>query len=189
MPREPTATGWSLGRSWPRATRATPGGSGTCRFLTIKLGDVAVAQGKLDDAARAYGDGLVIAKKLAAGDPSNTQWQRDLSVSFVHLGDVAVAQGKLDDAAQAYSDGLASFRRSWWRATPPTPTGSGTSRFPTIASVTWRWRKASWRTPRRPTATGWRFAKQLVAGDPSNTQWQRDLRFPHRAWRRGGGPR
>ena len=72
-----------------------------------KLGDVAVAQGKLDEAARAYGDALAIGKKLAAGDPGNTEWQRDRSVSYSKLGNVAVAQGKLDAAARAYGDGLA----------------------------------------------------------------------------------
>jgi Flp pilus assembly protein TadD len=72
-----------------------------------KLGDVAVAQGKLDDAARAYSDGLAIVKTLAAGDPSNTEWQRDLSVSYHNLGDVAFDQGKLADAARNYSGGLA----------------------------------------------------------------------------------
>src|SRR5205814_6178272 len=54
-----------------------------------RLGNVAVAQGKLDDAARAYGDGLVIRNKLAAGDPSNTAWQRDVWVSYWKLADLA----------------------------------------------------------------------------------------------------
>jgi tetratricopeptide (TPR) repeat protein len=71
-----------------------------------KLGDVAEAQGKLEEAARAYGDGLGIAKKLAAGDPSNTQWQRVLYVSYIKLGDVAEAQDKLKEATRAYGDGL-----------------------------------------------------------------------------------
>jgi hypothetical protein len=37
---------------------------------------------------------LAIAKRLAAGDPSNTEWQRDLSVSYEKLGDVAELEGK-----------------------------------------------------------------------------------------------
>jgi tetratricopeptide (TPR) repeat protein len=71
-----------------------------------KLGDAAEAQGKLEEAARAYGDGLGIAKKLAAGDPGNTQWQRVIYVSYIKLGEIAQAQGKLEVAAQAYSDSL-----------------------------------------------------------------------------------
>ena len=55
---------------------------------------MAVAQGQLAEAARAYGDGLAIAKQLAADDPTNTQWQRDLSISYNKLGDVAERQSK-----------------------------------------------------------------------------------------------
>jgi tetratricopeptide (TPR) repeat protein len=58
------------------------GGSATCRSLFDKLGNVLSAQGKLGEAQKAYQDGLVIAQKLAAHDPSNTQWQSDLSWSY-----------------------------------------------------------------------------------------------------------
>lgn len=34
-----------------------------------------------------------MARRLKCGNPSNTQWQRDLSVSHERLGNVAVAQG------------------------------------------------------------------------------------------------
>jgi tetratricopeptide (TPR) repeat protein len=61
---------------------------------------------KPEEAARAYGNGLLIAKKLAEGDPSNPQRQRDFLVSYNNLGDVAVAQGKLEEAARAYGEGL-----------------------------------------------------------------------------------
>jgi hypothetical protein len=40
-----------------------------------------VAQGKLDEALKSYRDSLAIAERLAAADPSNTRWQRDLSIS------------------------------------------------------------------------------------------------------------
>jgi hypothetical protein len=59
---------------------------------------VAVAQGKLDDAARAYGDGLAIRKKLAAGDLSNTAWQRDLSYSFFQISKLQAQQKRWPDA-------------------------------------------------------------------------------------------
>jgi tetratricopeptide (TPR) repeat protein len=76
-----------------------------------KVGNVAVAQGKLEEAARAYGDALAIRKRLAAGDPSNAEWQRDLSVSYNKVGDLAKAQGKLEEAARYYGDGLAIAKR------------------------------------------------------------------------------
>ena len=66
-----------------------------------KLGNVAVAQGKLEEAAGAYGDSLAIAKKLAKAAPSNTGWQRDLWVSYWRLADLAEQQKK-DSEAQGY---------------------------------------------------------------------------------------
>ncbi len=64
-----------------------------------------VAQGKLDEALKAYRDGL------ATADRSNTQWQRDLSISYEKVGDVLRVQGKLDAALKAYSDDLAIMER------------------------------------------------------------------------------
>ncbi len=64
----------------------------------IRIGDVLVAQGKLDEALARYRDGLAVCERLAAADPANTEWQRDLSVSFNKIGDVLRAQGKLDEA-------------------------------------------------------------------------------------------
>ena len=65
------------------------------------------ARGNLDAALKAYQDSLAIAEKLAAQDPSNTEWQRDLSVSFNKIGDVQRARGNLDAALKAYQDSLA----------------------------------------------------------------------------------
>jgi tetratricopeptide (TPR) repeat protein len=72
---------------------------------------VLVAQGKVDEALKAYRDGLAIAERLAAADRSNTEWQRDLSGSYEKVGNVLVAQGKLDEALKAYRDGLAIAER------------------------------------------------------------------------------
>jgi tetratricopeptide (TPR) repeat protein len=69
------------------------------------------AQGNLDEARQAYGDALAIRERLTTTDPSNTQWQRDLSVSYNKVGDVLVAQGKLDEALKAYRDSLAIMER------------------------------------------------------------------------------
>jgi putative tryptophan/tyrosine transport system substrate-binding protein len=76
-----------------------------------EVGDVLVAQGKLDEALKAYRDSLAIAERLAAADRSNTQWQRDLLVAYSKVGDVLVAQGKLDEALKAYRDSLAIAER------------------------------------------------------------------------------
>jgi hypothetical protein len=72
--------------------RPTPGGSATCRSATTNLGDAARAAGDLAAARDRYQAGLGIAARLAAADPANTGWQRDLSAvrqKIADLGDTA----------------------------------------------------------------------------------------------------
>ncbi|MGB7989338.1 MAG: hypothetical protein WCF44_08070, partial [Candidatus Methylophosphatis roskildensis] len=66
-----------------------------------------VAQGDGPGALAAYRKGLAIRESLAARDPANTEWQRDLSVSHDRIGDVLVAQGDGPGALAAYRKGLA----------------------------------------------------------------------------------
>ena len=44
-----------------------------------------VAQGNLAGALESYEAGLAIRERLAAADPGNTEWQRDLAMSRVSL--------------------------------------------------------------------------------------------------------
>jgi tetratricopeptide (TPR) repeat protein len=76
-------------------------------LVQLRLGDVRMPQGDLTGALEAYGKSFAIAEKLAAQDPSNSEWQRDLSVSFERIGDVQSARGDLEAALKAYRDGLA----------------------------------------------------------------------------------
>jgi tetratricopeptide (TPR) repeat protein len=48
-----------------------------------------VAQGKLEEALRAYRDGLAIAERLAVADGSNTLWQNDLQYVIGKIGGLA----------------------------------------------------------------------------------------------------
>ena len=52
-----------------------------------------------------------IFERLAAGDRSNSGWQRDLSVSHVKIGDLRVARGDLGGALSAYEAGHAIAER------------------------------------------------------------------------------
>jgi tetratricopeptide (TPR) repeat protein len=52
----------------------------------IRLAHVQMAQGDLPGALKSYSDGLAIAERLAKSDPGNTEWQRDLSVSYNFVG-------------------------------------------------------------------------------------------------------
>jgi hypothetical protein len=67
---------------------------------------VASAAGDLAAARAAYQASLDIAVGLAAADPANTGWQRDLSVGHNKLGDVASAAGDLAAARAAYQASL-----------------------------------------------------------------------------------
>ena len=84
---------------WPEALHAA-------FWFLADQGYLARVRTTLADAKRDFEEAHRMAQRLTAGDPSNTQWQRDLSVSYDNLGDVAARQGQLDGAAQAYRDGL-----------------------------------------------------------------------------------
>jgi hypothetical protein len=66
---------------------------------------VLVAQGKLEEALKAYRDGFAIAERLAAADRSNTEWQRDLAVGYAHLASVYLGLGNVADALAALRRG------------------------------------------------------------------------------------
>ena len=53
------------------------------------IGDVLVAQGKLDEALKSYRNSLAIRERLAASDRSNTQWQNDLHTTADRIGGLA----------------------------------------------------------------------------------------------------
>ena len=122
-----------------RLAKADPSNTGWQRDLSVsynKIGDVLVAQGKLDEALTAYRDSLAIAERLRQADPGNAGWQRDLSVSYDRVGDVLVAQGKLDEALESLSATASPSASAWPRPTPATPAGSAISRCPTTRSAT-----------------------------------------------------
>jgi hypothetical protein len=72
-----------------------------------KIGDVRRNQGDLAGALAAYEAALAIREELAASDPDNAGWRRDLSVSHNNIGDVRREQGDLAGALAAYEAALA----------------------------------------------------------------------------------
>ena len=85
---------------WPEALHAY------FWFLTDQ-GDMALRYFTLSHASKEYREAQTLALRLTTNDPRNSDWQRDLSVSYHKLGDVAKAQGDLEAAARAFRDGLA----------------------------------------------------------------------------------
>lgn len=66
------------------------------------LGDMRMAQGDLPGALEAYQAAMEIAVRLAASDPKNTDWQRDLSMQHDRIGNARRSQGDWAEADQAY---------------------------------------------------------------------------------------
>ena len=61
--------------------------------------------------SRPTGTPWPFAERLAAQDPGQADWQRDLSVSYNKIGDVLLAQGDAPGALAAYRDALAIRER------------------------------------------------------------------------------
>ena len=76
-----------------------------------QVGNVLSAQGRLDDALSTYRAGLAIAERLAAADPSNAGWQRDLFISYERLGSVEERKQNPNDAAPYYAEAAKIIRR------------------------------------------------------------------------------
>ena len=70
-----------------------------------------VAEGDRAGALKAYEESLAIRRRLAAADPGNAGWARDVSVSLERIGDVRVAEGDRAGALKAYEESLAIRRR------------------------------------------------------------------------------
>ena len=75
-------------------TLGTRAGSATYRCPTTVWVTFLVA-GEFPEARKSFREGLAIRERLAAADPGNAGWQRDLSVSYDRVGDVLVAQGNI----------------------------------------------------------------------------------------------
>jgi hypothetical protein len=73
----------------------------------MSLGDLRVARGIFPVLWRPTKTALTTTKRLAAQDPSNTQWQRDLIISNVKLAEIAEARrGQAPEAKLRYRAAL-----------------------------------------------------------------------------------
>jgi tetratricopeptide (TPR) repeat protein len=148
--------------------------------MTIELGSFRQesARGDRDGALKAFSDGLEIAKRLAARDPNNAEWQRDLSVSYDRVGDIGAARGDRDGALKAFSDALEIAKRL-------------AARDPEIAE--WQrdiaysyWRVGNMQKQSADTIgmlqsfqDALEICEKLTKKDPSNAMWQTDVAWSH----------
>jgi tetratricopeptide (TPR) repeat protein len=77
----------------------------------IKVGDGRRSGGDRAGALAAYEESLAIMRKLAAADPGNAGWQRDVGVGLERIGDLQLAGGDAAGALGAYGESLAIMRR------------------------------------------------------------------------------
>ena len=85
-----------------------------CSRFYSNLGDVLSLVDLPDarvDALKRYRDCLGIVEKLAKDDPSNAQWQRELSVSYAKIADVLTKQKDFSGALQNYRASVAIAER------------------------------------------------------------------------------
>jgi tetratricopeptide (TPR) repeat protein len=144
----------------------------------INLGDLYRTQGRSTEARDAYQRSMDIAERLAASDPSNAEWQRDLSVSHNKIGEILQAQGNLAEALAAYQRGMDIAERL--AASDPSNAvwqrdlSVSHDRIGDILRAQGNLAEALAAYQR-----GIDIRVRLAANDPSNAGWQRDLYFSH----------
>ena len=72
----------------------------------IELGNLNLRLKSLDDALSAFEEGMVIARRLAALDENNAEWQRAASINLGRIGDVKLQSGDTLGALTAYKEGV-----------------------------------------------------------------------------------
>jgi tetratricopeptide (TPR) repeat protein len=147
-------------------------------FNFNRMGDVWMKFGDLGKARDAYRDAyqytLEIRERLAGQDASNTEWQRDLSVSYEKIGDVLSAQGDLAGALKAFRASL-EIRE---RLAGQDPSNTGWQRdlslsLGKIGEVNYTMGILGDALANYQESLA--ILRRLAMQDPSNSQWRRDL--------------
>jgi tetratricopeptide (TPR) repeat protein len=146
--------------------------------LAVFHGNMLQAQGDLAGAQAAFQRALEICQPFAAADPSNAQWQRDLSISHEKVGDILQAQGDLGGALAAFNESLRLIKP----LTEADPANTLWQRHISISHL-----KVGDILEAQGDLDGAQAAfqrsleiiEELTDADPSNTKWQRDLSVSH----------
>ncbi len=142
------------------------------------IGDLHLQLGDSDAAALRFRSAAAIAEALAARDPANTAWQRDLSVSHEKIGNVLLAQGDRSTALVAFRESLAIREALAAR----NPVDQGWQRGLSVSHekigdvLVAQGDGPAALVAFRKSLT---IREALAAGDPANTEWQRDLSVSH----------
>ncbi len=138
------------------------------------LGDVYLRLGQLDEALDAYQITHMLAQQLAAGDPNNSDWQRDLSVSYERVAGILEVQGEREQALAQYIKSLAIREK----LAASDPNNSDWQRdlsvsYERVAGIL----EAQGELEQALTqyTQSLAISEKLAASDQKNRDWQRDL--------------
>ena len=142
--------------------------------VRAQLADMVHSGQALFSQVRETEESLALRQRQALADPSNADWQRDLSISRNKVGDVLRAQGDLAGALQAYRESLALGQRQaladpsnavWQRdlSVSQEKVGDVLLDQGDLAGALQAYREAE------------TILRRLASADPSNGAWQRDL--------------
>jgi hypothetical protein len=97
-----------------------------------RLGNVQAGSGDLLQAESTFRTMLELAERVHHADPSNMEWQHDLSVACYRLGDVRLLRGDAAEALRLHSEAL-KLRDGWRSGIPTIKIGKPQSIFPAVA--------------------------------------------------------
>ncbi|WP_295302902.1 DUF4062 domain-containing protein [Accumulibacter sp.] len=147
-------------------------------IVGTEKGDLLLGQRDSAGAGTTYDASLEVIKRLAAVEPGNALWQRNLSVLHERIGDLRTVLGDLAGAGQAYEASFAIAKRL--AAADP-----ANVLFQRDLSVSHErigdLRKAQGDLAGAGQAyeASLAIAERLAASDPTNADWQRDLSVSH----------
>ena len=127
---------------------------------------------------RLYERARAIAQQLAAARPTDTQAQRDLSVSLSNLGDLALTQGDLGEARRLFGESFDISQRLAESDTDNAAWQRGLSvsleKLGDLALT-----QGDLGEARRLFGESLDIRQRLAESDPDNAAWQRDLMVSH----------
>ena len=136
------------------------------------LGDMRLRRGALEQAQEAYGVALTLAQRLVSNERDNTEWQRDLSVSYDKVADILRRSDPV--AALDHYQASLKIRQDLARREPDN------TEWQRDLSVSYN-NVADIQRRSDPVAAlvnyqaSLNIRQDLARREPDNTQWQRDL--------------
>ena len=137
-------------------------------------GHVLESLGRIDDATAHYDRMLVLARRLAARDPANSEWQNMLGLAHNNLAKMALQRGDLRAAIAGYREDLAVKARLVARD----PRNNAQRRFLLIARATLGRTLAlagQFADAAALQAQALAEARKLLAMEPSSSEYREDL--------------